>query len=387
MRCSVHPTSDSLFPRRGIRSSLGTGRSRTDSNNRARVFAPVTVAANAVRPRSSRAAAAAGRRLTALFRWTLHQPERLRATRPGSGVPWRAERPPVFAAAHTGPTPLGRRATRLGSAGRSAHLSSHTAAAAGRRLAALFRWTLHQPERLRATRLGSGVPWRAERPPVFAAAHTGPTPLGRRATRLGSAGRSAHLSSHTAAAAGRRLAALFRWTLHQPERLRATRLGSGVPWRAGRPPVFAAAHTGPTPLGRRATRLGSAGRSAHLSSHTAAAAGRRLAALFRWTLHQPERLRATRPGSGVPWRAERPPVFAAAHTGSTPLGRRATRLGSAGRSAPTPRCRSAWVPQSPPAAAPSPRRKRPPRRMSDCPTAVWRYEVFCTKASTSPLPN
>ena len=53
MQCFVHPTSDSLFPRRGIRSSLGTSCRRTDSRNRARVFAPVTVAAFSVRPRSS----------------------------------------------------------------------------------------------------------------------------------------------------------------------------------------------------------------------------------------------------------------------------------------------------------------------------------------------
>ena len=40
------------------------------------------------------------------------------------------------------------------------------------------------------------------------------------------------------------------------------------------------------------------------------------------------------PGGGCARRAVRPPVFAAAHTGSTPLERRATRLGSAERSAP-----------------------------------------------------
>lgn len=76
----------------------------------------------------------------------------------------------------------------------------------------------------------------------------------------------------------------------------------------------------------------------------ASAAVRRLAALFRWTLHWPERPTGNPTGVGCARRAERPLVFAAAHTGSTPLGRRATRLGSAGRSAPTPRCRSARVP-------------------------------------------
>ena len=81
------PTRDSLFPLRGTRSSHRTGGRRTECNDRARVFAPVTVAAFSVRPPSSLAEPAAERRLrrcSAGRSTGLNGPW---ATRLGSGVP------------------------------------------------------------------------------------------------------------------------------------------------------------------------------------------------------------------------------------------------------------------------------------------------------------
>ena len=98
----------------------GPAAAGAEGNDRAGVFATVTVAANS-------APALFSRRiggwtpphgfvpLNAPPAWTAEG-----ATRLGSGVPAGLNARQVFAAAHTGPTPLGRRATRSGSAGRSA---------------------------------------------------------------------------------------------------------------------------------------------------------------------------------------------------------------------------------------------------------------------------
>jgi len=117
---------------------------------------------------------------------------------------------------------------------------------------------LHQqPGRLRATRPGSGVPCGLHAR-LCSLRQTGSMPLGRRATRpapLDARPRS------SCAAVERRPTTSFRWS-STSWTAEGNPTGVGLPWRAGRPPVLAAAHTGSTPLGRRATRSGSAGRSA-----------------------------------------------------------------------------------------------------------------------------
>jgi hypothetical protein len=107
MQCSAHPSArSSLIPRCGRRSLRRTGCSRAERNDRACGLCPGHGRRTVRSGLLASAAAAAERRLAALFRWTLHRPERpLGATRPGSGVPAGLNARLVFAAAH----PPGRR--------------------------------------------------------------------------------------------------------------------------------------------------------------------------------------------------------------------------------------------------------------------------------------